>query len=77
MDTPFARINIKQHLPSLRGPMNGRSGNHGNCAAGRVLPGLVTDAFSISVDCATDAGGTDPNAETALKSKLAVAIDTD
>jgi hypothetical protein len=38
---------------------------------------LVTEALSIGGGGATETGGTDPNAETVLKSKLAVAIDTD
>jgi len=45
--------------------------------AGRDLAASDTETVPFGVVCATETGGTDPNAEAALKSKLAVAIDTD
>jgi hypothetical protein len=45
--------------------------------AGRDLAESDTEAAPFGVGCATETGETDPNAEAALKSKLAVAIDSD
>jgi hypothetical protein len=45
--------------------------------AGRDLAASDTETIPLGVACAIETAGTDPNAEAALKSKLAVAIDTD
>jgi len=43
---------------------------------GRDLAESDTETAPLGGVCATETGGTDPNVEAALKSKLAVAIDT-
>ena len=45
--------------------------------ARRDLAASDTVTIPFGVVCATETGRTDPNAEAALKSKLAVAIDSD